>query len=105
MDEKIKGVLAYLFGWLGGVLVLFGFKDNSQQTKFSAYQSIVISVVGTVATLVLGFIPVIRYLGYAIYAVNIILRILGMMRSYQETDFEIPVVSELTREVFKSQLG
>ena len=28
MSEKGKGVLAYIFTWIGGLIVLYGMKDN-----------------------------------------------------------------------------
>lgn len=105
MEEKIKGLLAYLFGWLGGVVILFGFKDNSQQTKFNACQSIVISVAGMILGFALGFIPVIRYLGYALNIGVFALQVIGMIKAYNEEDYELPVISDLTRDIFKSQLG
>lgn len=105
MEEKIKGLLAYLFGWLGGVVILFAFKDNSQQTKFNACQSIVISVSSVIVTFVLGFIPVIRYFAYLINLAVFAMQVIGMIKAYKEEDYEIPVISDLTRDIFKSQLG
>ena len=105
MDEKIKGLLAYLFGWLGGVVILFGFKDNSQQTKFNACQSIVLSVAGLIISLVLGFIPVVKYFAFLLNALVFVLQIIGMVKAYQEQDYEIPVISDLTRDLFKNKLA
>lgn len=105
MEEKIKGLLAYLFGWIGGLIVLFGLKNNSQQTKFNACQSIVISVAGILIGFVLGFIPVIKYFGFVVSGTTFVLQVLGMIKAYQEEDYELPVISDLTRDIFKSQLG
>ena len=55
MDQKVRGLIAYLFGWVGGLIVLFAFKDNDDRTKFNACQSIVISVISMLATLILGY--------------------------------------------------
>ena len=33
------------------------------------------------------------------------LLIFGMVRAYQEEDFEVPVISDLTRSIFKNQLS
>ena len=33
-----------------------------------------------------------------------VLLIIGMIKSYKEEDYELPVVSDLTREIFKSKL-
>ena len=64
MEEKYKGPLAYLLGWLGGVIVLAAFKDNTKLTKFHACQSITISVMNLVVSLVLGFIPYVKYFAF-----------------------------------------
>ena len=41
MSEKGKGVLAYIFTWIGGLIVLYGMKDNERNTKIHAAQAIV----------------------------------------------------------------
>ena len=104
MEQKIRGLLAYLFGWLGGVVVLFAFKDNDSRTKFNACQSITISGISFVAGIVLGFIPVIKYFAGLFSVLMFALSVIGMIKAYKEEDFEIPVISDLTRNIFKSQL-
>ena len=32
MSEKGKIILAYLLGWIGGLVVLFGMKDSERNT-------------------------------------------------------------------------
>ena len=103
MEQKIRGLIAY-FGWIGGLIVLFGFKDNDSRTKFNACQSITMSIAASAVTLVFGFIPVIRYIAYLFSAFIGVLLIIGMIKAYQEEDYEIPVISDLTRNIFKSQL-
>ena len=104
MEQKIRGLLAYLFGWLGGVVVLFAFKDNDSRTKFNACQSIVLSGSSTIVSILLSWIPVVRYIA-ALYAILIfVLAVIGMIKAYNEEDYELPVVSDITRNLFKSQL-
>lgn len=105
MDQKVRGLLAYLFGWLGGVIVLFAFKDNDDRTKFHACQSIVISVISMLSSLILGFIPVIKYASGIISVLMTVLMIIGMVKAYKEEEYELPVISDLTRNIFKKQLG
>lgn len=104
MEQKIRGLLAYLFGWLGGVVVLFAFKDNDSRTKFNACQSIVLSGSSTIVSILLGWIPVVRYVAYLYMFGMFVLAVIGMIKAYQEEDYELPVVSDLTRNIFKSQL-
>ncbi len=105
MDQKVRGLVAYLFGWVGGLIVLFAFKDNDDRTKFNACQSIVISVISMLATLILGFIPYIGFAGKIISVLMKVIAIIGMVKAYKEEDYELPVISDLTRNIFKSQLS
>lgn len=105
MDQKVRGLLAYLFGWLGGVIVLFAFKDNDDRTKFHACQAIVISVIGMVASIILGFIPYVGFVGSLVSLLMTVLLIIGMVKAYKEEEYELPVISDLTRNIFKSQLS
>ncbi len=105
MEQKVRGLLAYLFGWIGGLVILFALKDNEEQTKFNACQSIVLSAGGMLISLVLGFIPFIGFLSYLVNILVLVLQIFGMIRAYQEEEYELPVISDLTRNIFKSQLS
>ena len=40
MSEKGKSILAYIFTWIGGLIVLYGMKDNTRNTKMHAAQAI-----------------------------------------------------------------
>lgn len=104
MDQKVRGLIAYLFGWLGGVIVLYAYKDNDDRTKFHACQAITLSIISMVSGFVLGFIPVIKYFGSLISLGLTVLMIIGMVKAYKEEDYELPVISDLTRNLFKSQL-
>ena len=58
MSEKGKGVLAYIFTWIGGLIVLYGMKDNERNTKIHAAQAIVIGIGYMVIYMIYRFIPV-----------------------------------------------
>lgn len=105
MEQNIRGLLAYLFGWLGGLIVLLAFKDNDDRTKFNACQSIVISVSGFVITFVMAFIPFISLLSGLVILLMFVLLVIGIIKAYKEQDYELPVISNLTRSIFKSQLS
>ena len=105
MEQKIRGLLAYLFGWVGGLIVLLAFQDNNEQTKFNACQSIVISACGMLISLAICFIPYVGLIAYAVNIFVIVLAIIGMIRAYNEQDYELPVISDLTRNIFKSTLN
>lgn len=104
MEQKIRGLLAYIFGWVGGLIVLFAFKDNDSRTKFNACQAIVLGAAGNLIVAVFGWIPGVRYVAYLLASVIFVFSIIGAIKAYQEEDYELPVVSDLTREIFKGQL-
>ena len=105
MKQNARGLIAYLFGWIGGLVVLLGFKDNDDRTKFHACQSIVLSVISFASAIVLSRIPVIKYASGILSLLIFVLTIIGMVKAYKEEDFEIPVISDLTRNIFKSKLS
>ena len=104
MEQKYRGLLAYLLGWVGGLIVLLAFKDNDSRTKFNACQSITMSGASCILTIVFGFVPVVKYFTGLIALFIFALAVVGAIKSYNEEDYELPVVSDLTREIFKSQL-
>lgn len=101
MDQKVRGLLAYLFGWLGGLIVMFALKDNTEETKFHAGQAIVISVASFAITLVMGFIPVVKSFAWIISTLAFVLQVIGMIKAYKQEAYELPVISDLTRNIFK----
>ena len=125
MEQKVRGLLAYLFGWIGGLVVLVAFKDNTKQTDFHACQAITLSVsyivitialiiisvilaiiIGTTGATGLGFISgIIGLVRWVLNIGYIILVVLGMVKAYHEEEYELPVISDLTRKVFKNKLA
>ena len=93
MDNKGKGVIAYLFSWLGGIIVMFGFKDNDRKTVFHAAQAIVIGGGYTVLTIGITMINVVVALatGYGIpfvsWIVNILYLVLIVLGLVKESSF------------------
>lgn len=105
MEQKVRGLLSYLFGWVGGLIILVALKDNDERTKFNACQAIVISASSMILSLVLRYIPYVGFLSSIISILMGILLIIGMIKAYKEEDYELPVISDLTRNIFKSQLS
>lgn len=105
MKQNARGLIAYLFGWLGGLIVLVGFKDNDDRTKFHACQSIVLSCISLISSIVLSRIPIVKYGAGILSLLIFVLTIVGMVKAYKEQDFELPLISDLTRNIFKSKLS
>lgn len=105
MNQNVRGLLSYLFGLIGGLIVLLAFKDNNDKTKFHACQAITMSVLNVGLSIVLGFIPFIRSISGIVSLLMFVLFIIGMVKAYKEEDYELPLISDLTRNIFKSQLS
>lgn len=105
MNESTKGVIAYLFGWLGGLIILLGYKDSEKLTKFHAAQAITISIIYCIASIALGFIPYVRYVTYLLSPAYFVVMILGCVKAYKLQEYELPVVSDLARKWFAKQIG
>lgn len=129
MDQKVRGLLSYLFGWLGGLIVLLAFKDNTKETNTHACQAITLNVCYIViifATSILSFIfglisgladnsvvsVIVGIFSFLLSVVNfaafvgyMVFAIMGMVKAYQEKEHNIPLVSNLTKKIFKSKLA
>lgn len=109
MQEKYKGPLAYLLGWLGGVIVLFAFKDNTKLSKFHACQAITLDVLSFIFAIVIGiasaFISFLSFAGYIVSVLFLVCKVFGIAKSYREEECELPVISDLTRSIFKKKLA
>ena len=105
MSEKTKGVIAYLFGWLGGLIVLFGYKDSEKLTKVHAAQAITLSLIYMIINMVIGFIPVVKYFSYVLSPLYLVLAIIGIVKANKQEEYEIPLVSDLAKKWFAKQIG
>lgn len=105
MNEKTKAILAYLFGWLGGLIVLFVAKDNTRNTKFHAAQAITLSVAYFAISLIYSFIPVtIPFFSTLLWAVYIIGIIMGIVKANKEEDPELPVIGRIAKSIFGKKI-
>jgi len=100
MNEKTKGVIAYLFGWLGGLIILFGYKDSERGTKVHAAQAIVLSVAYMILLAVIRIIPGIRLLSGLLGIFYLVLAIIGMVKANRLEEYELPVISDLAKNWF-----
>ena len=129
MDQKVRGLLSYLFGWLGGLIILLAFKDNTKETTTHACQAITLSVVYIAISIVISILNfmiglitglagndvlsvifgIVSFLlgivSFASFVLYMVFAIMGMIRAYQEKEHNIPVVSGLTQKIFKSKLA
>ena len=126
MEQKVRGLLAYIFGWLGGLIVLFAFKDNTKETNKNACQAIVASVSYIALSFVVNFISgviqgifsamkagfvgsiiglILSLLVGAVSIAYLVFVIFGAIKAYKEQDYNVPVITGLTEKIFKSKLA
>ncbi len=90
LDENIAGLLCYVLGWVSGIIFLLIEREN-KLVRFHAFQSIITSGILTIASLVLGFIPIIgAFFSWIIGIVALILWIVLMVKAYQGTRYKLP---------------
>lgn len=109
LDPKVANLLAYLFGWLGGLIIWLLEKEN-RFVKWNALQALILGIVEVVCILVisfiLGLIPYIgwfffSWLGWVLAGVCWIFAIIAIVMGFQGKTFRIPGVSRLTDKYFK----
>jgi uncharacterized membrane protein len=111
MDEKVAGLLCYVFLWVTGLI--FYLIDRRPFVRFHAAQSIVVFGGLTILRIVLGFIFGLSFLagGWAalslagaIYGLvelaGFILWILLMVKAYQGQRFRVPIAADLAEQIF-----
>ena len=101
MSEKGKVILAYIFGWIGGLIVLFGIKDSTRETRFHAAQAIVLSGGYCIIYLIYTLLPIyIPLLSTALWVVYIIGIIFGIIKSNNAENPELPVIGGIAKSMF-----
>ncbi|MBT4125026.1 MAG: hypothetical protein HOJ22_04415 [Chloroflexi bacterium] len=94
MSQNIVAALAYLIGWVTGIAFLIIEKENSF-VRFHAMQAIAVFVPLSIASVILGFIPIIGAL------LSVLLGILGvflwlflMFQAFIGMRFKIPYAGD-----------
>ncbi len=110
MDKKGKGLISYLLGWLGGLIVLFAFKDNDRKTAFHACQAITLSLALVVIDIAFGivgaFVPYVGYISSLASIVYLVFMIMGIVKAVNdEPDPKLPIIGDLTEKMFSNKIN
>jgi len=98
LDENVAGLLCYVLGWISG-LVFFLIEKRNKFVRFHALQSIIVFGVLTLASIVIGWIPVIGLvINSLIWVLAIVLWILLMIKAYQGEKFKLPWAGNLAEK-------
>jgi len=84
-NKKTYTILAYVLGWLGGLIFLFVGKDDPD-VKWNAAQSLLIFGGLTIVIIILGFIPVVNIFSTAVlWIIGFIYWVIFLIQSLQGT--------------------
>lgn len=101
MSEKGKSILGYVFGWIGGLIILLAIKDSTRNTKLHAAQAVVLSAGYCIIALIYRMIPIwIPFFSTALWVVYIIGVIAGIAKANKEEDPELPVIGKIAESIF-----
>jgi uncharacterized membrane protein len=105
LKPNVAAGLAYLFGIVGGIVILLGGGTN-KSVKWAAAQSITmwgLYIVLIVALSFLGYMA--GFIGMITWLIEIVWFILWLwtfISGFQGKDVEVPVIAGITRSLFKS---
>lgn len=107
MTEKTKGVIAYLFGLIGGLIILFGYKDSTRETKVHAAQAITLWIAYFILNIAASLIANATGLGLVSTVVNLgywVIAIMGCVKAYNEQEYTLPIITENALKIFAKQI-
>ena len=96
LDPKVGGLLAYLAGWVSGLILYLISKDP--YVRFHAMQSIIYFAGLSIINIVFGFIPFISILVMLINLASFVLWIVLMVKAYSGEKFKLPVIGDIAEE-------
>jgi len=109
MESQIAVLIAYLFSWIGGLVIYLIEKEN-KFVKYSAMQALILGIFEVaciiVISVILGFIPYIgwflfSWLGYVLASVGWIFGIIAIIKAFKGEVYRIPVISKLADKYIK----
>ena len=88
-NKKTYTILAYLLGWITGLIFLFVGKDDPD-VKWNAANSVVVFGGLSVISVIISLIPIVQVLSFVIVIVGFIYWIIFMVQALQGTGQRIP---------------
>ncbi len=98
LDSNLAGALAYLMGFITGIIFLLVEKED-KFVRFHAMQSIVVFGAIFIGATVINIIPILgQILSVLISLGSVVLWVVLMVRAYQGQEWEVPVLGKIARE-------
>ncbi len=103
-DNKLKGLLCYLLGWITGII--FYLIDKDSYVRFHAMQSILtfggLTVIDIIASVLgsvgLGLWIIMGLIKDLIGLLSLVLWILLMVKAYKGERFKLPIVGDMAEK-------
>jgi uncharacterized membrane protein len=94
VSENIAGLIAYVLGFITGIVLLVIEKEN-QFVRFHAAQSTVLFGAVFILNIVLGFIPFLGWLiAFVLSMVALVLWLLLMFKAFNGEIYRVPMVAD-----------
>jgi len=98
MDENVEGLLAYLLGWVTGIIFLLLEKD-SDFVRFHAMQSTIIFLPLWIVIEIFKYVPIFGWiLAGLLELVGLIVWIVGMVKAYRGERYKFPLAGDLAEQ-------
>src|SRR5687767_12845543 len=117
LDENIAALLAYIFGWIGG-LIFFLIEKESRFVRFHAMQSLLLNVLFVVIFIVLWVVSIVMVVissqlpGALAMVVNLIVTLLWivlwvglviawimcLIKAFQKQYFKLPIIGNMAEK-------
>jgi len=101
LQPNIAAGLAYLFGLIGGIVILLGGGTN-RMVKFAASQSITMWGIYILLSIALRWVPLGGLVMLAVYLIWFVLWLWTFISGFQGKEVEVPIIAGITRSLFKS---
>ncbi|MEL7561509.1 hypothetical protein [Dehalogenimonas sp. 4OHTPN] len=102
LPPNVAALLCYLGVWVTGIIFII-LEQKSVKVRFHATQSILIFAPLAIMGWILGWIPNSGgVLSAAVSILALVLWILLMVKAYRDEEFEVPLVSSLSRQLIKA---
>ena len=88
-NKKTYTILAYVLGWIGGLIFLFVGKDDPD-VKWNAANSLVVFGGLSVVIIIIGLIPVVQVLVVVLWIIGFIYWVIFLIQSLQGNGERIP---------------
>ena len=100
-NQNIMGAVAYLLGFITGIILLLTEKNN-KFVRFHAMQSTILFGGIFILNIALGFVPALsQIVGMLISLASFVLWIVCMWKAYSGEMFKLPVVGDIAEQQLK----